>query len=121
MVSVAGASQYASAVAYNLSKGIDPLAAASSPSLLGGFDSNISLLEIGKQFSAEGIGLSPRARAVTNKFLSKSSSGLNTILSASPSASIDGAKTQILALQAKLPASSVGTFSNRGTNVDQEA
>lgn len=113
MTLVAGASQYVSTVAYNTSQGVDALTASGSSSLLSGFDSTISLLEIGKQYQADGIGLSASARSITSEFLSQSQSGINVILSSSAQNTIDGANTQIKALQARLPASSIGTFSSR--------
>lgn len=107
-------------------------------SILAGFDNNISLLELGKRFSQPGIGLSQSARASTNQFLSQSQNGLNVLLSAGVETSIEGAQTQILAIQSRLPASSIGSFAarfdaggddsdsvpastTRGTNIDTDS
>ena len=111
MTLVAGASQYLNASTLNNLRGGSQLSQPAS--LLGGFDNNVSLLEIGKQNAVPGIGLSSRARAITSQFLSQSRNATNIILSAGAQASIDGANTQIKALQAKLPKSAIGSFSGR--------
>ena len=112
MALIAGASQFAvTARLTNLTGG--DLLTTRSTSLLSGFDGGASLLEIGKQLSAPGIGLSSRARAITDQFLAQSKAGTNTILSAGAQNTIDGANTAIKRLQASLPASKVGTFAGR--------
>ena len=84
-----------------------------APSLLGGFDGNVSLLELGKQNSAPGIGLCARARAITSSFLADSQGGINNILSAGLENAISDSQTRILALQSSLPASQIGSYSSR--------
>ncbi|MAI61537.1 MAG: hypothetical protein CBB87_03505 [Micavibrio sp. TMED27] len=115
MTRVAGASQFYNAARLSNQNGGDILG-QSSTSLLSGFDGTASLLEIGKQFSAPGIGLSANARAITNQFLSQSQAGTNAILSAGAQQTIDSAQQQILAIQARLPASSIGSFAARYDN-----
>ena len=79
---------------------------ASAPSLLG--NSSVSLLDVGKRLSPSGIGLSSRARALTNSFLSNTSSVGNALLSAPAEAnSTKNLQKQILALRSSLPASSL--------------
>jgi hypothetical protein len=70
-------------------------------------------LELGKLNGAPGIGLSSRARALNASFLANTQGGINTILSAGLENAVDDARTQILALQSRLPADRVGTFSER--------
>lgn len=106
-MAVSGASRFALTAQLANTQG----RAAQGTSLLSGFDGTSSLLEIGKQFSAPGIGLSARARAVTSQFLAESQGGINIILSAGAQSTIDGSLTQIKALQSKLPASQIGPFS----------
>jgi len=107
-MAIAGASRFALSAQLANTRGL----AAQPSTLLSGFDGGpSSLLEIGKQFSAPGIGLSARARAVTSQFLAESQGGINIILSAGAQATIDGTLTQIKAIQSKLPASQIGPFS----------
>lgn len=115
-MAVSGASRFLVSAQLANTRGL----AAQPPSLLGGFEAGpSSLLEIGKQFAAPGIGLSARARAVTQQFLAESKGGINIILSASAQSTIDGSITQIKALQSKLPASQIGSFSkNKDDNAD---
>jgi hypothetical protein len=111
MTLIAGASSFLNAATLANASGAPQ--ASASPSLLAGFDSNTSLLELGKQFSSPGIGLSASARAITSSFLATSEGGLNTILSAGLENAISDAQTRILALQSTLPASQVGSYSSR--------
>lgn len=86
---------------------------SSSINLFSSFDGMTSLLEVGKSLRAPGIGLSSRARAITQQFLAESRAGTNIILSAGAQQTIDGMNQQIKALQARLPADKIGSYSAR--------
>jgi hypothetical protein len=112
MALIAGASQFINQATLANSQGGE-LQGTTSNSLLSGFDGAASILELGKQFSAPGIGLSASARAATNTFLNQAQNGLNVILSAGVESSIQNTQTEILAIQSRLPASSIGSAAAR--------
>ena len=88
-----------------------------SGSVLGSVD----LLTAARSYTP-GIGLSASSRALTDQFLSQSSSGVNSILSlaAGSSATIEGLQQKILALRASVPESKLAP-SLRGQEVDTKA
>jgi hypothetical protein len=101
MTLIAGASRFVTAA--TLSNRGSSLGATGT-SLLG--QSTVSLLDVGKRFGAEGVGLSGRSRALTKQFLQNSTGLANSLLSAPAEAnSIEGLRTQILAIQARTPPS----------------
>ncbi len=69
-----------------------------------------SLLNIGKQINRSGIGLSAGARQGIDGFINATQQGYNNLfsLATGPSLTISGMQTQIKALRASLPISSLG-------------
>jgi hypothetical protein len=116
MTSVAGASRYLSASTLANVRGLSP----TTPSVLGdGGLGGVSILD-GAYRPSNGIGLSARARALTNSYLSQASSSLNTILSLSTSemGSTEVMRQTILALRASVPESQLSRVV-RGETVDE--
>lgn len=100
MTLISGASSYINAATLSNIRG----SSAQTPSLLG--DATISLLDVGRGTRVQGIGLSSRARALTQKLLNSTSSLGNSLLSAPAEAnSIENLQTKINALRATTPKS----------------
>lgn len=70
---------------------------------------SLGLLTIGKRMSTPGIGLSAQSRYLTDQYLNRLNGAANGLFSATGGASlsIEGLQTQILALRAKAPNSSL--------------
>lgn len=68
-------------------------------------DSTVSMLSVGRRLGAPGIGLSGRARALNNQFLSQTNSFGNALLSAGVASDTQTLLTQIKGIQS--------TFSTR--------
>lgn len=128
MPTIAGASQYLNAATLANQQGVG----AVQPTVLGDSGSTVSLLDSARVNT--GIGLSARARAQTEAFLSQTSSSFNTIHSLAISATGDAFALQqsILALRASLPDSAISPTvlgseedtaegTSTGQNVDIEA
>lgn len=116
MTTVAGASRYLAAATLANVRGISP----STPTVLGDSGSAVSLLEAGRN-SANGIGLSARARALNDQFLSSTASSFNSIFSLS-AAELSTEATiaqKILAIRASIPESQLAP-SLRGDNLNEE-
>lgn len=98
MTSVAGASRFLHSATLANNRGLAP----STPSLIG--DSAISLLDVGRRINRSNIGLSAESRALTNKFLNRSSA-INSLFALGTGASLsaEGLQTQILALRSSVP------------------
>lgn len=91
------------------------------PNVLGE-SSATSLLDVGRGNSAGGVGLSGRARALNYQLLTNNVSTINGLfsLTGGGSATVESAQTQIKALRARLPQSSLDG-SVVGTTVDEQA
>ena len=79
------------------------------PNILdGGNGTALGLLDAART-SYKGIGLSPRARAMTSNYLNQSTSGLNSILSfgIAQNADINSLMQKIKAIRASLPQSQI--------------
>lgn len=117
MTTVAGASRYLSASTLANVRGLSP----TTPSILGdGGMGGASILD-GAYRPSNGIGLSARARALTNSYISSATSSLNSILSLGTSemGSTETMRQAILALRASMPESQLSR-TVRGENVDTE-
>ena len=116
MTSVAGASRYLAASTLANVRGLSP----TTPSVLGdGGLGGASILD-GAYRPSNGIGLSARARALTNSYLSSASSSINSILSLGTSemGSTETMRQAILALRASMPESQLSR-AVLGENVDE--
>lgn len=91
------------------------------PNILGE-SSATSLLDVGRSGGVSGIGLSSRARSLNYQLLVNNVSTVNGLfsLTGGGSATVEAAQTQIKALRARLPQSSLDS-SVLGTTVDQQA
>jgi len=110
---VPGSSQYLNQATLSNQRGFS----GTSPNVLGETAGGISLLDVARSAApSNGIGLSASARALNNQFLRSNSSTTNQLfsLTGGGSATVDAARTQILALKASTPVS-------RGVAVDTEA
>ncbi|HPD83547.1 MAG: hypothetical protein R3D88_07920 [Alphaproteobacteria bacterium] len=112
MTAVAGSSRYANAATLANARGIAP----STPNVLGTGGSTVSLLDAGRRDT--GVGLSGRARAVTNQLISQSRSGFNQLFSLNgvEFGSTETLSQKIKAIRASLPESAL----SRGVLEDQE-
>lgn len=118
MTSVAGASQYRTAAILANQQGYTS-ASSNLVESLGAVD----ILDVGRSlYGDNGIGLSSSARSLNKQFLESSSSTFNTIFSlgVSETSSVEALQTQIAALRASLPESSLSR-ETLGALVDEEA
>ena len=102
MTLVTGASQYLSQSAYASSQG----QTYQSPSVLGTSTAGAAnLLDVGRRNAVYGVGLSSSARYLNRQQLESNSSTVNGLfsLTGGGSATVEAAKTQIMALRASLP------------------
>jgi len=99
-MSVAGASRFLATATLANVRGISPV---ENNSILGSGSGTLGLLDTGRGIGGNnGIGLSQRARALNNQFLSSTASTFNTVFSlgVGPDATVEGMQQQILALRA---------------------
>lgn len=104
MVTIPGASQFVNSARLANTQGIS----AQAPTVLGSSASATSLLDAGRSLNSNnGIGLSARARQLTNQLLSTTAAEGNALfsLAVGETSTIDALRTQILALRSKIPAS----------------
>ncbi|MGH1455434.1 MAG: hypothetical protein ACRBDI_01510 [Alphaproteobacteria bacterium] len=103
MTLVAGASRFLNQSTLTNQQGF----AAQSSNLLGVAAGSTGILDIGRNLEIRGVGISNRARNLNRQFLESTSGTYNQLFSASGggSATVEGALTQIKALQSSVPTS----------------
>lgn len=119
MTTISGASQYLNAATLANTQGL----AAQAPTLLSQTSDATSILDNARGiFGRNGVGLSSSARQLNNSFIAQTGGLANSLLSlaAGVDSDVDGARQQILALRAKLPASAISRAVT-GEGVDVEA
>lgn len=100
--------------------------AAQSSNVLGETFGSVGILDVGRSGAlSNGIGLSPRARALNSQALSQSNATYNTLFSSTAASSdIDSARIQILGLRAQygygLTDDGSLSAAGLGTEVDEE-
>jgi hypothetical protein len=118
VATIPGASRFLNAATLAAKNGTP----ARADDLLSRFSGSASLLNVGRNNSVPGIGLSASSRALTQDLLNKSSQSANGLFSATvgAAATVEGLQTQILAIRSGLSIDQVAP-SLRGDNVDTEA
>ena len=103
MTLVAGASRYLAQSTLTNVQGV----AAQSSSLLNVAAGATGILDVGRNLEVQGVGISNRARNLNRQFLESTSGTYNQLFSASGggSSTVEGALTQIKALQSSVPTS----------------
>ncbi len=103
MTLVAGASRYLSQSTLTNQQGF----AAQGSNLLGVAAGSTGILDVGRNLEVQGIGISNRARNLNRQFLQSTAGTYNQLFSASGggSSTVEGALTQIRALQSSVPTS----------------
>ena len=102
MTTIPGASQFLGAATLANTRGLP----AQSSNILGSSASTVSLLDAGRSITGNnGIGLSSRARQLTNQLLQTTASEANALFSfaVGGSSTVEAAQTQILALRSQTP------------------